>query len=50
MPLAMKSGATGTSITKMDVGSFSLPQDSDPRIIGTQIARMIYKGLTENLG
>jgi hypothetical protein len=50
MPSAMESGATGTSIPKIDAGSFSLPQDSDPRIVGNQIARMIYKGLTENLG
>jgi hypothetical protein len=32
----------------MDAGSFKVPRDMNPRLIGAEIARSVYKGLNDN--
>jgi hypothetical protein len=52
--LIMESGLpgyrNGASIPKIDAGSFDLPKNTEPGVIGANVASLIYKGLTESIG
>ena len=46
----LPSHTNGATIPKIDAGSFNITKNTEPAVIGSNVASMIYKKLTESIG